>query len=138
MRWRFTTLALLLPTILTGCGTSQDEAVRDSAASFQKALATQDWADACALLAPETRSEVEAAAEAPCPDALAAEDLPVPGTLDRVDVFGTMAEARYRGETLFLTRFADGWRLLAAGCTPQPPKPYAVIGSRSCCSRVSL
>ena len=124
MRWRFSALALLLPIILTGCGSGQEEAVRDRATVFQKAVAAQDWAGACELLAPETRSELEAAAKTPCPSALAEEELPVPGTLDSVDVFGTMAEVRYQGETLFLTRFADGWRLFAAGCTPQPPKPY--------------
>lgn len=117
-------LALLLPMILTGCGSAQDEAVRDRAAAFQDAVSAQDWARACELLAPETRSELESAGRSPCVDALAEEDLPAPGALDRVDVFGTTAEVRYQGETLFLTQFADGWRLLAAGCTPQRPKPY--------------
>ncbi|MEU0268669.1 hypothetical protein [Nocardioides sp. NPDC006303] len=122
-RW-FMGLALLLPMVLTGCGSGQDQAVRDSAAAFQDAVAAQDWARACALLAPETRSELESAAKLPCDDALAEEDLPAPGVPDDVDVFGTMAEVRYQGETLFLTRFADGWRMFAAGCTPQQPKPY--------------
>lgn len=123
-RWWFPALALLLPIVLTGCGSGQEEAVRDRATAFKNAVAAQDWASACELLAPMTRSELEAAAKSPCPGALAEEELPAPGALDRVDVFGTMAEVRYRGETLFLSRFADGWRLLAAGCTPQPPKPY--------------
>jgi len=124
MRWWLTALALLLPMILTGCGSGQDEAVRDSAAAFQDAVAAQNWGEACALLAPETRSELESAAKKPCEGALAEEDLPTPGAPDGVDVFGTMAEVRYQGETVFLTRFADGWRMFAAGCTPQPPKPY--------------
>ncbi len=124
MRWWFTALALLLPMVLTGCGSGQDKAVRDSAAAFQDAVAAQDWAQACALLAPETRSELESAAKKPCDRALAEEDLPDPGAPDDVDVFGTMAEVRYQGETLFLSRFADGWRMFAAGCTPQHPKPY--------------
>ncbi|MFI5627092.1 hypothetical protein ACIA03_26780 [Nocardioides sp. NPDC051685] len=124
MRWWFVAQALLLPMILTGCGSGQDEAVRDRAAAFQDAVSAQDWARACELLAPETRSELEVAAKSPCAGALAEEELPAPGPLDHVDVFGTTAEVRYQGETLFLTQFADGWRLLAAGCTPQPPKPY--------------
>jgi len=69
-------------------------------------------------------TELEAAAKLPCAEAIAEEDLPTPGRPDRVDVFGTMAEVRYQGETLFLTRFADEWLLHAAGCTPQQPKPY--------------
>lgn len=110
--------------ILTGCASGQEDAVRDSAGAFQDAVTAQDWPGACALLAPETRTELERAATKPCAEALPEEQLPEPGALDRVDVFGTMAEVRYRGETLFLTRFADGWRLHAAGCTPQQPKPY--------------
>ncbi|MFE3998711.1 hypothetical protein ACFX43_07910 [Nocardioides sp. YIM B13467] len=124
MRWWFTASALLLPMILTGCGSEQDEAVRGKATAFQEAVAAQDWARACALLAPETRSELESAAKKPCDGALAEEGLPTPGAPDGVDVFGTMAEVRYRGETVFLTRFADGWRLYAAGCMPQHPEPY--------------
>ena len=124
MRWWLTALALLLPMILTGCASGQEDAARDSAGAFHDAITAQDWASACALLAPETRTELEAAAEKPCSEALPEEQLPEPGALDRVDVFGAMAEVRYQGETLFLTRFADKWLLHAAGCTPQPPKPY--------------
>ncbi len=124
MRWWVAALALVLPMILTGCDSEQDEAVRERAGAFQAALSAQDWDSACALLAPETRSELEAAAMRRCADALAGEKLPAPGAIDRVDVFGGMAQVSYRGETLFLARFADGWRLLAAGCTPQAPKPY--------------
>jgi hypothetical protein len=29
-----------------------------------------------------------------------------------------MAQVRYAGETAFLTRFEDGWRIVAAACTP--------------------
>lgn len=124
MRWCFAALTLLLPVLLTGCGSGQDEAVRGRAAAFEDAVAGEDWAGACALLAPETRTELEAAAKLPCAEALAEESLPPPGTLERVEVFGTMAEVRYQGETLFLTKFADEWLLHAAGCTPQHPKPY--------------
>lgn len=125
MRWWFSALALLLPLILTGCGSAQDEAVRERAGEFNDAVAGRDWAHACTLLSPKTRSELEAAAKSPCSSALAEEKLSSPGALDRVDVFGGIAQVRFRGETLFLARFADGWRLLAAGCTPQAPKPYS-------------
>lgn len=124
MRWWLAVLALLPPLTLSGCGSGQDQAVRERAQFFEDAIVAKDWAGACDLLAPETRSELEAAAGKPCTGALPEEGLPAPGSLDRVDVFGTMAEVRYQGETLFLSRFADGWRLLAAGCTPQHPKPY--------------
>lgn len=122
--WWFSAPALALPLVLTGCGSAQDEVVRESATAFLDAVSAQDWARACDLLAPETRGEVESAAGSPCTSALAEEDFPAPGALERVDVYGTTAEVRYQGETVFLTEFADGWHLLAAGCTAQPPKPY--------------
>ncbi|GGU37787.1 hypothetical protein [Nocardioides albus] len=124
MRWWVTAMALLLPMVLSGCATGHEDAVRDRAADFQEAVAARDWARACAVLAPETRTELEAAAKAPCAEAMAEETLPTPGALERVDVFGTMAEVRFQSETMFLARFDDGWRLFAAGCTPQQPKPY--------------
>ncbi|MEU6134600.1 hypothetical protein [Nocardioides sp. NPDC047086] len=40
---------LLLPMVLTGCGSGQDEAVQERAAAFEAAVTAQDWARACAL-----------------------------------------------------------------------------------------
>ncbi|TQL68933.1 hypothetical protein FB381_2834 [Nocardioides albertanoniae] len=124
MKWSAAALVLLLPVALTGCDQGQDAAVRESAEAFGQAVSAQDWARACQLLAPETRSEVESAAKSPCESALAEEDLSAPGLSGRAEVFGTTAQVRYRGGALFLTRFADGWRVLAADCAPQAPKPY--------------
>ena len=124
MRWWLVALALTLPMILTGCGSGQDEAVRERAGAFHDAVSSGDWARACALLAPQTRAELEAAAKRPCEGALAEEEIPAPAAPERVDVFGGMARVTYRGETQFLTRFADGWRLHAVGCTSQAPRPY--------------
>ena len=30
----------------------------------------------------------------------------------------------WTGDTVFLLRFPDGWRVSAAGCTPQGEAPY--------------
>ena len=38
-----------------------------------------------------------------------------------MSAYGTMARARYEEDTLFLTRFESGWRVMAAACTPRPP-----------------
>jgi hypothetical protein len=35
----------------------------------------------------------------------------------RTEVFGTMARVSYTGDVVFLTRFEDGWRVVAAACT---------------------
>jgi hypothetical protein len=43
-----------------------------------------------------------------------------------VDVFGHDAIVRFSGDTVFLARFPEGWRVTAAGCQPGPSdqKPY--------------
>jgi hypothetical protein len=36
-----------------------------------------------------------------------------------------MGEVRYAGETAFLVHLRSGWRVMAAGCTPQSgDRPY--------------
>jgi hypothetical protein len=87
-------------------------------------VADGDGDAACALLAPATRSELEQSAGKPCPDALIEEHLPQVDEPVAVDVFGTAGEVRYDAEAAFLARYDDGWRVVAAGCTPQPPHPY--------------
>jgi hypothetical protein len=96
----------------------------DVARQFDEALARSDWSAACALLAPATKDDLEQSAGTPCAEAMAGEGLSEAGPVARVQVFGTMAQARLAQDTLFLTRFRGGWRVLAAGCSPQPAGPY--------------
>jgi hypothetical protein len=102
--------------VTSGCGSSHDAAVQDTAESFYQAVAEGDGAGACAALAPRTVSELEQSAEKPCPDAVLEEDIPDPGAASSVAVYGTMAQVRFRDETTFLTRFPDGWRVMATAC----------------------
>lgn len=73
---------------------------------------------------PATKDDLEQSAGTPCAEAMAGEDLSEAGPVARVQVFGTMAQARLAQDTFFLTRFLGGWRVLAAGCSPQPAGPY--------------
>lgn len=41
-----------------------------------------------------------------------------------VDVYGNQARAVLATDTLFLSRFAAGWKVVAAGCSPRPEQPY--------------
>ena len=110
---------------VSGCtGPGADEAAR-VAESFDQ-LASSDAAQACALLAPGTRAEVEKAAKKSCAEALGDEGLPDPSAVSGVDVFGHDAIVRFSGDTVFLARFPEGWRVTAAGCQPGPSdqKPY--------------
>jgi hypothetical protein len=41
-----------------------------------------------------------------------------------VDVYGRQARAVLASDTLFLSQFSDGWKIVAAGCEPRPGRPY--------------
>jgi hypothetical protein len=96
----------------------------DVARRFDEALSRSDWSAACALLASATKDDLERSAGKPCAEALAMEDLSEAGPVRAVQVFGTMAQARLGQDTFFLSRFPDGWKVMAAGCSPQPDGPY--------------
>jgi hypothetical protein len=114
--------ALVLGT--AACGSSQDQPVRDVTERFYAAVAQRDGRTACRLLAPETLGELEQSAHRPCPQALLDEGLPPARGPGGVRAFGTMAQVRYPSETVFLSRFSDGWKVMAAGCTPAAAERY--------------
>ena len=116
-------VVLLLAT--SACGSSQDGRAHDVAVRFNSAVADRDGAVACGLLAPETLDEVEQSAQRPCPQGLFDEGLRGVRDPAEVRVFGTMAQVRYRSEAVFLTRFRDGWKVMAAGCTPAAAERYS-------------
>ena len=121
--FRLLSLGVLL-LAASACGSSQDELAGDVAAQFNSAVGDRDGAVACGLLAPETLDEVEQSAQRPCPQGLFDEGLRAVRNPADVRVFGTMAQVRYRSETVFLTRFRDGWKVMAAGCTPAAAERY--------------
>lgn len=95
--------------------------------SFVQAYETQDGRAACAVLAPGTRSELEESVGRPCAEAVLEEQLDVTDGPHRIQVFGTQAIASFGGDTMFLARFPDGWKVTAAGCTPRPARPYDCV-----------
>ena len=99
-----------------GCAGADDADVEQVAARFHDALAAQDGAAACALLAQPSRDELEQAAGKPCAQAILHEDVPAGAGEAHVEVYGTMGQVRWEGETTFLTRYPQGWLVLAAGC----------------------
>ncbi|MFE5491394.1 hypothetical protein ACFQ7Z_15815 [Streptomyces virginiae] len=40
------------------------------------------------------------------------------------DVYGWQAMVRLSGDTLFLSQFGKGRKVVAAGCTPRPDLPF--------------
>ncbi|MER7955776.1 hypothetical protein [Streptomyces sp. NPDC096030] len=107
--------------VLCGCGASEArlDGARQAATAFEEAIGRAEYAAACALLAPQTRRQLEQDATRPCGPALAGEELPAAGTVRETQVYGRQALLHLEGDTLFLSQFDDGWRIVAAGCQPE-------------------
>lgn len=123
---RARTMAILSPALflVIGCGEASS-AVRGSVAAFEEAIVRHDAAAVCAALAPGTRTELESGEQSPCTTAVRESPLPAGGTARTVSIHGRQARAVLDSDTLFLSLFPDGWKVVAAGCTPQPGKPYS-------------
>ncbi|ORT56379.1 hypothetical protein [Streptomyces sp. CB03238] len=123
--------ALLVPVALTlpGCSVPQEEirSVSAAAAAFTAREQAADRAAACELLAPETREELAEDPGPTCAAGLAEAGLPNPGDRRTTQVYGRQARVELDQDTYFLTSFADGWKINAAGCTPRHRKPYRCL-----------
>jgi hypothetical protein len=106
-----------------GCGAATT-APADTARAYVQAWTAQDGAAVCALLAPETKAEVEQSAQTPCAQGVLDEDLPDAGPVRRTEVWGDQAMVRLQGDTLFVAEFPDGWHITAAGCRSRGERPY--------------
>ncbi|ARX88330.1 hypothetical protein SMD44_07817 [Streptomyces alboflavus] len=118
--------ALALACAVSGCGTvdGRREAARAAVARFEQAVRTGDAAALCGALAPGTREELEQSGQATCAAAVLGEDLPHGGAGRHVDVHGRQARVVLEKDTVFLSQFPDGWKVVAAGCLPQGDRPY--------------
>ncbi|MCB5179194.1 hypothetical protein [Streptomyces antimicrobicus] len=117
---------VLLALSVAACGAPasvRGDAAR-AAEGFGAALAAGDLPSACALLAPGTREELEDTARQACAQALGEEDLTPGGPVHGTEVFGRQARVLMEDDTVFLSRFDGGWKVVAAGCRPVPDLPY--------------
>ncbi|WP_086785134.1 hypothetical protein [Streptomyces caniscabiei] len=132
-RWRGAVAAGAVLLLTAGCGSVEERrtAARDAAVDFERALGAEDGVAVCAVLAPGVRDEVEQSSGAPCEEAVLEEDVPFVAAagdaVGGVDVAGRQARVEFRADTLFLSRFSDGWKVVAAGCTPRPERPYRCL-----------
>jgi hypothetical protein len=107
----------LAAAALGGCASASNSDVSTVASALENP--SGDVQARCALLAPGTALEQDAS----CADALAQVRLPG-GRVRSVQVWGGGAQVRMDGDTVFLTQTHGGWRVTAAGCTPQGDAPY--------------
>lgn len=123
---RVSLLLVALTCPLAACGSTdgREADVSAAATSFERALRGGDPTAVCAALAPQTRRETEESERKPCADAVAGLNLPAGEPLDGVDVYGRQARAVLASDTLFLSQFPDGWKIVAAGCRPRSGQPY--------------
>jgi hypothetical protein len=119
-------VAACVVLITAGCGSVDDRGDAASAVAVRllHAVDGKDGAGACTVLAPDTASEVAESVGKSCAEAVLDEDLPKPGVVTGVEVYGQWAQVRLSGDTIFLGAFPGGWRVVAAGCTPHGDQPY--------------
>jgi len=110
--------------VVAGCAQPHDDDVEAGAHRFYDAYTAKEGGTTCDQLAPETRTELEQSSGKPCNEAVIEEDVPTVSNLIDVQVYGTQAEVKWNGDTTFLARFPDGWKVMAAACTPQRSGPY--------------
>ncbi|MFF7296159.1 hypothetical protein [Streptomyces sp. NPDC008265] len=122
------TTAVLAAAVLAvpGCGgpAARQDAAAAAGTAFEAAIAAGDHVRACVLLAPQTRTQLERDEQKTCPAAFASQQLPKASGIDRVETYGRQVLVRMAGDTLFLSLFTGGWKVVAAGCTPRPDQPY--------------
>jgi hypothetical protein len=128
--------AVVALATVSACASGEADQAVDVAAEFHAAVASHSGAGACALLAPETRSELEQSAQRSCDRAVLAESIPGVGQVADSKLFGGKAQVRFAGtrdggadraaiaDTVFLAEFPDGWKVVAAACTPRDRLPY--------------
>jgi hypothetical protein len=106
------------------CSSPETPDATQVAQRFARAVDSSGASTACGYLAPATKSQLEKSAGKRCPAAILEQHLPRTGALRSAAAYGTMAQVRLRGDTLFLARFQGGWKVMAAGCSPKPGHPY--------------
>ena len=116
--------AIILLALAAGCGTSDD---RDQARAvvdrFYEALRADDGEAACAQLGESLLEQVESQTAQQCGDVITRLDYDG-GAIVGAEVYITNAKVDLRsGESAFLSRERDGWKLSAIACKAEKGKP---------------
>lgn len=109
--------------VLPGCA-PEGTAAADAAREFHQALSGSEWSAACALLQSDTRDKTAREQESSCEDHLRNLRIPEPGTVTRTEIYGRAALVEFENDAVFLAAAEGGWKITAAGCTPNGDAPY--------------
>jgi hypothetical protein len=114
----------LVAALAAGCGTSDDrDQSRATTERFYTAIREDDGAAACGELSDSLLEQVESQTEQSC-EAVITRFQYDGGGIDGVEVYITNAKVDLTsGESAFLSRESDGWKLSAIGCKAEKGKP---------------
>ncbi|MGP3956926.1 hypothetical protein ACTWPT_13070 [Nonomuraea sp. 3N208] len=115
-------LLIVLAVALVGCAVDTASPARVAERFHALITAGQDEA-ACGMLTRKTAERLPHPGQS-CADALRELRLGPGGVVTSVSVWGDEAQVRLAGDTIFLHRYSNGWRVRAAGCEPVPDLPY--------------
>ena len=118
------TIALLVLTALAGCGRSGDRAeARAVVERFYDAVRHDEGEVACAQLSSQTADALESQSGQSCASVVTRLDYEG-GAVVRAQVFITSARVDLRGgESAFLDREPEGWRISAVACRAEAGSP---------------
>jgi hypothetical protein len=111
----------LAALLVTGCASTQRPEVQRVATAFENSRG--DAQARCQLLTPKAVAALEQNGSQSCADAIGQLSLDG-GGVRSVQVWGGDAQVELSGDTLFLTQTKAGWKVSAAGCTPNTDAPY--------------
>ena len=115
---------LFVLVALAGCGTSDDsDQARATVERFYAAVEADDAEAACEQLGDSLLEAVESQTQQSCEGVITRFDYE-PAPIDSTEVYVTNAKVDLAsGESAFLSREADGWKLAAIGCKAEKGKP---------------
>jgi len=115
---------LLLVLVAAGCGTADDrEQAVGVVERFYDAVRHDRAEEACAQLSTAAMTQLESQAQQSCTGAIARLEYEGGGIVD-AHVYITNAKVDLRnGESAFLSRETDGWKITALACRPEEGKP---------------
>lgn len=119
-------LALVGLTLLAACGNAVNrDQVRSVVEDFYAAVRNDQGAAACNLLSEAAAKQLESQTGQSCRGVITRLDY-AGGRTEVADVQIAATQAKVllaNGETMFLNRRSDGWRLTGVACKPEEGKP---------------